>query len=43
MFQPGKLAIVYLELERLNISVLEIGDVRWTVSGEVQYGKSEFI
>ena len=43
MFQSGKLANVQQEMERLNISILGISEVRWTGSGEIQYEKSKFI
>lgn len=43
MYQVGKLANVYQEMERMNIDVLGVSEVRWTGSGEVQYEKSKFI
>ena len=43
MFQSGKLANEHQEMERLNISILGISEVRWTGSGEIQIEKSKFI
>lgn len=43
MYQAGKLDNVHREMERLNIKILGISEVRWTGSGEMQYEKSKFI
>ena len=43
MFQTGKLAQVTREFERYQMSILALGEVRWTGSGRINSGATTFL